>query len=111
MKGVVPFALLYGAYVVTLHAVDGPWRQWKVGREGRAIDPWTGQHVMWGAIAQRMGVSQGALFALGVVNEGIELATRTYRPDLLWGTPESPANVAVDLGSAAAGWWMASKLK
>ena len=111
MNRIVTFSLAYGAYVVFLHAVRGPWRQWKVGREGRILDPWTTQHVMWGAIARAWGISQGQLLALGAANELIEYATRVKRPDLLWGSPESPANVVADLTGSAVGWWLADKLR
>lgn len=110
MKRLLTFSLAYGAYVAFLHAVSGPWRTWKEGREGKVLDPWTLQHVLWGAIAQRWGLSQNELLALGVVNELGEYVTRSLRPDLLWGTPETGANVAADLASAALGHALAEQL-
>jgi hypothetical protein len=104
------YVALYGAYVVALHAIDGPWKRWKQGREGKALDPWTLQHVLWGAIAYRMGVDRSQLVALGTANEVVEAGVRTFRPDLLWGTPESPANVIVDVAANWAGWELAKRL-
>jgi hypothetical protein len=101
----------YAAYVAFLHAVDGPWRHWKRGRSGQALDPWTLQHVLWGAIAERMGVDRDQLMALSTVNEAVEAGVRTFRPDLLWGTPESPANVIMDLVANWAGWELARRLR
>lgn len=101
------YVAAYGAYVLALHAVEGPWRRWKVGYEGAAVDPWTLTHALWGAIAHRMGVSRSQLLVLSAANEGAEWATRTFRPDLLWGTPETSANVGVDLVATLAGWELA----
>jgi hypothetical protein len=95
------FSGLFLAYVTAIHLVDGPWRRWKKGREGDALDPWTLSHVASGFIANRMGVGEGEFMALGVVNEVAELWIRENRPDLLWGEPESPGNVAADI---AANW-------
>ena len=81
----------YSAYVVGLHVVDGPWRSWKKGRAGKAVDPWTLQHVLWGVIAERMRVGREQILLLSAVNEVVELGVRTFRPDMLWGTPETPA--------------------
>ncbi len=104
------YVALYGAYVAALHALDGPWRRWKFGWEGRAVDPWTLQHLLWGAIAQRVGVGPGQLALLGLANEAVEAGVRHYRPDLLWGTPETPLNVAADLVANQAGWELARRL-
>jgi hypothetical protein len=105
----VSYSLAYGAYVAFLHVVPGPWRNWKRGYEGQALDPWTLQHVLWGVIARRWGLTQGQLLALSAANELIEYGVRSRRPDLLWGTPETPANVAVDIAANAAGWWIAGE--
>ncbi len=103
-KGVGPYVLLYGAYVAALHLIPGPWHAWKRGYELRAVDPWTGQHLLWGAIAQRMGVSAGQLMVLGVLNEAAELLIRRYRPQWLWGQPDVPLNLAADLAANLVGW-------
>lgn len=104
------FVALYGAYVAGLHVFDGPWRRWKSGYEGAALDPWTLQHVLWGAIANSMSVGRGQLAVLAVANEVVEAGVRALRPDLLWGTPETPANVAVDLVATLAGWELARRI-
>ncbi len=101
------FLLAFGVYVAALHTVDGPWREWKRGREGLALDPWTLTHVGWGAAARAAGISAGEWFLLGLANEAVELVARKRRPDLLWGEPESPANVGLDLVTNALGWELA----
>lgn len=101
------FVATYAAYVLFLHAVDGPWRRWKKGRQRPAVDPWTLQHLGWGAIARAWGLTREEFFALGLANEAVELATRIARPDLLWGSPESLPNVAVDIAANAAGFELA----
>ena len=92
MRGVVPFLALYAGYVTFLHVSPGPWHRWKVGREGSPTDPWTGQHILWGVIAQRMGLTLNQLMALGTLNEVGELLIAEYQPHWLWGQPESKAN-------------------
>jgi len=104
------YVALYGAYVVALHVVPGPWKNWKKGREGKALDPWTLQHVLWGALGQRMGLTATEVLYLGTVNEIAEAGIRTLRPDLLWGTPESPSNVLADLVATWAGWGLGKLL-
>jgi hypothetical protein len=106
----IKYSLAYGVYVVALHAVDGPWRDWKEGREGQAIDPWTGQHVLWGALGAYMGLGPGQVLVLGTINELVEWGVRTYRPDLLWGSPESPNNVFMDIVATMAGWKLGEML-
>lgn len=96
------FLALYSGYVAALHTFDGPWREWK--RDGDTVDNWTWTHVAWGMIARRMGLGRGEFMVLGALNEVVELGVRTWRPDLLWGTPESTANVVVDLASNLVGW-------
>jgi hypothetical protein len=103
-SNLVKYSALYGAYVVALHAIDGPWQHWKEGWEGRAVDPWTSQHLLWGLIGQRMGLNQNEILVLTTINEAVELGVRTFRPDLLWGSPESPRNVIVDIVATWAGW-------
>lgn len=104
------FVALYGAYVAGLHLIDGPWRSWKRGHEGQPVDPWTASHVVWGMIANRMGVPLEQFMALGTINEAVEVGVRAVRPDLLWGTPESPANVITDMAANWAGWELANRL-
>jgi hypothetical protein len=101
------YSAAYAGYVVFLHAVDGPWRHWKEGREGKALDPWTGQHVLWGALGAYMGLSPRQVLILSSVNELVEYGVRSLRPDLLWGSPESPQNVFMDLAATLAGWKIA----
>lgn len=114
-EGAISPALLkytaaYAAYVAFLHAVPGPWRHWKDGREGKALDPWTGQHVLWGALGAAMGLKPTQVLVLSTINELAEWGLRTYRPDLLWGSPESPQNVFMDLAATLAGWKLAEFL-
>jgi hypothetical protein len=101
------YSAAYAAYVAFLHAVDGPWRNWKVGREGQALDGWTIQHVLWGALGAYVGLTPKQVLILSTVNELVEYGVRTYRPDLLWGSPESPQNVFMDLAATLAGWKIA----
>ncbi len=110
MNGLQKYILAYGAYVAFLHAVPGPWRRWKEGREGKVFDWWSVQHVLWGALAERWGLSRVQLLALGLANEGVEYAVRKARPDLLWASPESPRNVGADLLAAALGHALAQGL-
>jgi hypothetical protein len=104
------YVALYGGYVVFLHAVDGPWRHWKDGRAGQAIDPWTLQHVLWGALGSYMGLPPTQILVLSSINEMVEARIRKKRPDLLWGTPESAHNVFMDLVATLAGWKLADLL-
>jgi hypothetical protein len=106
----IQYSAAYAAYVAFLHAVDGPWRHWKEGREGKAIDPWTTQHVLWGALGAAMGLSPKQVLILGSVNELVEWGVRTCRPDLLWGSPESPTNVFMDLTASLVGWKLGEML-
>ncbi len=101
----------YGLYVAGLHLIDGPWREWKQGRSGSTVDPWTATHVAWGVVAQRMGISREQFVALGALNELVEFGVRTYRPDMLWGSPESGANVVVDMVANLAGWELGKRSK
>ena len=110
MKPVIKFAALYGAYVIFLHVVDGPWKHWKEGREGQVLDPWTGQHVLWGAIGSYMGLGSGEVLILGTVNEVVEYGVRKFRPDLLWGTPETAGNMFADLAATWVGWQIGKRL-
>lgn len=107
MKGLAGYVGLYTAYVVFLHAVDGPWKRWR--RYG-VIDAWTATHVAWGALARAMGVPEGTLVLLAASNELVELGTRRWRPDLVWGAPETNANIAMDVVSTWIGWRIASSV-
>ncbi len=95
---------LYGAYVLFLHTIPGPWHTWKEGREGKAIDPWTVSHVAWGLLGQRLGLTASKVTLLGSVNELVEHGVSAYRSDLLWGQPDVPANTAMDMVALLAGW-------
>ena len=101
---------LYGGYVFFLHAVDGPWRHWKDGREGQAVDPWTVQHVLWGALGSYMGLAPTQVLLLSSLNEMAEAWVRKTHPDALWGSPESTHNVFMDLVATLAGWKLAELL-
>jgi len=95
------YVLFYLLYVVAIHAIDGPWRQWT---KGRVIDPWTLTHVIWGVIARKMHVPFTTYMFLAVLNEVGEALARTYAPHLTWGTPESGWNVTMDLVANAIGY-------
>lgn len=95
MNRLVTFSAAYAAYVWLLHNVDGPWRRWK---KGDAIDMWTFTHVLWGVIGKRWGLTANEMVVLSVLNEAGEAWVRANRPDLLFGSPESNANVIVDVG-------------
>ena len=107
MTRLAAFIGFYGGYVLFLHLVDGPWKQWKLGREGQAVDPWTATHIAWGAIGQRFGLTVKEVMVLSTVNEALEYEIRRSRPELLWGEPESPANVLVDIAATWAGYALA----
>lgn len=96
------FIAWYGAYFGFLHVVPGPWQNWP---KGESVDNWTYTHVLWGAIAKRMGVTAGELATLTLVNEGIEAVLRKKAPKLLFGTPEDPDNVWVDFGVTMAAYY------
>ena len=99
------FLAIYAAWVVLVNTTPGPWRSWN---RGARIDTWTGTHVAFGVLAQRMGLSLAQITALGAINEVGEAWIRAHRPDLLWGEPESPPNIAVDIAANAAGWLLAA---
>jgi hypothetical protein len=99
------FLAVYAAWVVLVNTTPGPWRGWSRGAQ---IDTWTGTHVAFGALAQRMGLSLAQITALGVANEVGEAWIRAHRPDLLWAAPESRQNIAVDIAANAAGWLLAA---
>jgi hypothetical protein len=88
------FIAWYGAYAALLQAVPGPWQRWA---KGEYVDNWTYTHVLWGAIAKRMGVTAAELATLTIANEGIEALLRKNTPGLLFGSPEGPANIATDV--------------
>ena len=95
------FIALYAGYVAALHLVDGPWRRWE---KGEVVDAWTLTHVAWGVLARRLGLSSTDLLVLELVNELGEAWVRENRPDLLFGSPEAPLNIATDFASTYIGW-------
>lgn len=101
MEPLSRFLLAYGAYVAAVNLVDGPWKQWE---KGQWVDAWTLTHVAWGVIAERMGLSLEQITALAVLNEVGEAVIRRNRSDLAFGSPESPANIAVDVGTTVGAW-------
>ncbi len=109
MSNLPGFILAYGSYVAALHLVEGPWKDWKKGGPS-AVDKWTATHIAWGAIGQAFGLSHTEITALAAVNEVGEYVVRGVRPDLLWGSPETTANVAIDIAATSAGWWLASAI-
>ncbi len=100
------YLAVYALYVAALHTFDGPWKNW---RRGRWVDEWTLTHVFWGAVAQRMGLSEGEAVVLGGLNEVFEAWLRRNRPDVLWGTPEPWRNVLLDIGTTWLGWKLARR--
>ena len=107
-KRAMPFIASYATYVALIHAVPGPWRAWK--KAPKSLDTWTLTHLFWGALAQRMGLTIHDVMALGTVNEAIEAYVRLYRPDLIWGSPETARNVMLDLAATGGGWYVARAL-
>lgn len=105
-RNVKGFLGIYALYVLGLHVIPGPWKNWK---RGRWVDKWTLTHILWGAVAQRYGVGQGEIVALAAANEAFEAWLRRNRPDVLWGTPEPWKNVAIDVGTTWAGWKLGAK--
>lgn len=103
-RNTLAYCALYAVYVAALHAIDGPWRRWKEERPGKAVDGWTATHIVWGMIGRRMGVSEHDVLILSTLNEAVEAGVRTFRPDLLWGSPESAANVLTDMVATYAGY-------
>jgi hypothetical protein len=99
---VVRYILAYAGYALAVNVVPGPWQSWR--REGGSVDGWTATHLFWGALSRRYGINLKVLMLLGVLNEVAEAAIRETRPELLWGAPEDPRNVAVDIMANAAGW-------
>jgi hypothetical protein len=97
------YAALFGATVVGMHVIPGPWTRWS---EGKVVDKWWLTHVFWGWLGARMNQSLDQQMALTAANELGEAWIRQNRPDLLWGTPETPANVAMDFVGNALGWWL-----
>jgi hypothetical protein len=101
----VRYLLAYGIYVAFLHVVKGPWQAGRT-TPGRAFDGWTITHLVWGAISRAFGLSWSTVTMLGVVNEIGELAVHRYRPDLVWGYPETRANRLLDVLATSAGWFL-----
>lgn len=57
-----------------------------------------------------MGLHPTKILILSSINELVEAQVRKQRPDLLWGTPESPNNVFMDIVATLAGWKLAEVL-
>ena len=106
-RAVVRFVGAYFAVAVFMNVVPGPRQRWD---KGQVIDKYTWAHVAWGAIAERMGVTAEQLLALSVCNEVGEAVIRRNWPQLTWGAPETPANIALDIGANMAGWELARRL-
>ena len=104
---ILNYSALYGAYVLFLHLIPGPWLQWKQKYPHKPIDPWTSQHIIWGIIAQKMDIKFNELLILGTLNEIIEVLVRRYRPEWLWGAPDISVNALFDLAANQAGWLVA----
>ena len=104
MNNLLKFSALFGSYVLVLHAFDGPWRNWTKKGENSTFDTWTLTHFVWGGIAREFDIDLKTLNMLGVGNEIAEYSLRKIKFMGLWGEPETPTNMAVDLIAAAAGW-------
>lgn len=73
-----------------------------------AVDWWTLAHVATGFVAARVGVPFGWYFLLSVGFEAIEHQMESPSGSPVFGTkrPESRINVATDLVSGVAGYWL-----
>jgi len=98
----IKFSGLYLAYVLAIHAIPGPWRGWT--SHGATFDAWTLTHLAWGQIAKQYKLSLTTLLLLSILNEGAEAYLRHIKFLGIWGDPETPANVVVDLASTSLGW-------
>lgn len=107
MSPTARFVTAYAGYVAAIHAIPQLFR-WP---KGAVVDRWTVTHLVWGAIGQRMGVSLGTVTALSAANEVGEALVRHFRPDLVFGSPETPANITVDVLANIAGWLASSHLR
>jgi hypothetical protein len=74
--------------------MEGPWQRWS---KGEHVDRWTYTHVLWGIVAKRMGVTATELLSLSVANEAVEAWIRQNKPAMLFGSPEQPGNIVVDV--------------
>lgn len=99
---------LYAGYVALLHIIPGPWRHWS---RGKIFDEWMLTHLAGGVVAQYLGVSYKDYLILSVGNEAVEAGIRKYRPDLLWGEPESFGNVIGDLATGFLGYEATRRLR
>ena len=104
------FSAAYTAYVIMLHTVDGPWRNWTIKGKGPTLDAWSLTHLTWGVIGQKFGISLPALVGLSALNEAGEAYLRHIKFLGLWGEPESNLNILTDVASTAAGWYAATML-
>jgi len=96
------FCGLYLLYVLGVHIVPGPWQKWT--SHGRALDPWTLTHLMWGYLGKYYGIPLPILLALSLGNEGVEAYLRYIKFLGIWGDPETPKNIAMDLSATSLGW-------
>lgn len=103
---VAQYICLYGLFGLVGLTVKGPWKHWSTGK---AIDPWTLTHILWGWIGARMDQSFKQQITLASFNEILEVFLRKYRPDIIWGEGEPGWNVPVDLVANALGWRMGSQ--
>jgi hypothetical protein len=100
------YIALFGVTVAAWNTIPGPWTQWS---EGKVVDKWWLTHIVWGYLGARMNQSFGQQMALTAANEVGEAWVRRYRPEWLFGAPETPANVAMDFVGNAIGWWLGRK--
>ncbi|KAB2893919.1 MAG: hypothetical protein F9K40_16875 [Kofleriaceae bacterium] len=95
----VPLAVFLGMFVVVASfAVFLRLHRDTWGREGRYVDLWSIAHFLVGALAFLAGVELPYLMVISLLWELVELAARVH---------EHPANRAIDVALAAAGWLVA----
>jgi len=104
MKNFYTFSALFGAYVFIIHTFDGPWKKWTKKGQAATFDTWTTTHFIWGGIAREFNVDLKTFTLLGIGNEFVESYFRKIKFLGLWGEPEAPVNMIIDVASAAAGW-------
>ena len=95
------FMAAYGAYVLFINTVDGPWRRWE---KGNVFDTWTITHVAWGVLAKRWGLSLKEIATLTALNELGEASYPTFGG-------ESPANAAADVLTTLAAYVVTPRKK
>lgn len=94
MNRVLSYSAAYMIYVTLLHQMEGPWKSWD---KGDVIDAWTITHIVWGALGKKWGLSPSEMTVLAALNEVGEALVRKYRKDLLFGSPETVANIVTDI--------------